>query len=139
VDPSGKFLYVVRSHVERTKIDIDSDTLGTPETIYTFEQGEGGCTFDAWRNLYRMHFHTGVIRVIDPRRRKMIAAIPAGVVPASNLTFGGVGNTDLLVTAGSPKNKNCPILKANVGVTRFCGHVGAETYPIIRFLDSNDK
>lgn len=138
VDPAGKFLYVARSNVERYEIDITSSTLGKSETVFRFAKGQGGgdgCTFDAWGNFYSMRFKTGLIRVIDPRQKKMIAEIPVGVVPASNLTFGGPQNSELFVTAGAPKQQNCQVLKTNLGVTGFCGHVGATTYPVIRFLE----
>ncbi|MCG6156356.1 SMP-30/gluconolactonase/LRE family protein [Rubinisphaera margarita] len=138
VDPVGKFVYVVRSNVQRYRIDIKSRSLGKPETVFEFPRGHGGgdgCTFDAWGNLYSIHFRTGTIRVIDPEERKLIAEIPVGVVPATNLTFGGPNNSDLFVTAGAPKHNNCQVVITNLGVTGFCGHVGATEYPVIRFLE----
>jgi len=45
----------------------------------------------------------------------------------------------MMVTAGSPKFKNCQILKANLGVTGFCGHVGDTQYPMIRTLDERGE
>ena len=138
VELAGTYLYVVRSSVQRYRIDIENSSLGKPETIFEFAKGEGGgdgCTFDAWGNLYSMRFRTGTIRVIDPRQRKLIAKIPTGVVPASNLTFGGPTNQELFVTAGAPKHNNCQVLKTSLGVTGFCGHVGATEYPVIRYLE----
>lgn len=137
VDPEGEFLYVVRRNIQRYRVDINSATLGEPETVIEFdreEAGGDGCAFDAWGNFYCIRFRTGVIRGIDPREKKIIARISVGVAPASNLTFGGSGNTDLFVTAGSPKLKNCQVLKSNLGITGFCGHPGATDYPVIRFL-----
>lgn len=134
VNPDGKFLFVVRSSVQRYRIDIQSHSLGEPEDVFVFPKGQGGgdgCTFDAWGNLYTMHFRTGTIRVINPHEKTMIAQIPVGVVPATNLTFGGLDNRELFVTAGTPKNQNCQVLKAKLGVTGFCGHVGATVYPAI--------
>lgn len=138
VDPNGEFLYVFRKSVQRYRITDANAPLGKAETVFEFPAGEGGgdgCTFDAWGNVYTMKFSSGVIRVIDPNKGKLLAQIPTGVVPASNLTFGGPNNTDLFVTAGAPKHKNCQVLKAKTGITGFCGHVGAMKYPIIRFLD----
>lgn len=138
VDLAGQFLYVVRSAVERYKIDIESGTLGKPQVVYEFPKGQGGgdgCTFDAWGNLYSVHFRSGTIRVINPNAGKLIAKIPVGVVPASNLTFGGSKNSQLLVTAGSPKTHNCQILKSDLGVIGFCGHLGSTSYPEIGFLE----
>ncbi len=138
VDPAGKFLYVVRSSVQRYAIDITKSVLGKPETVHKFPKGEGGgdgCTFDAFGNFYSMQFRTGTIRVISPRDKSLIAQVRVGVTPASNLTFGGRGNRELFVTAGSPKNKNCQVMRAKTGITGFSGHSGATTYPIVRYLD----
>ena len=138
VDLDGEYLYVVRSSVQRYRIDINSRSLGEPETVLEFSKGEGGgdgCAFDAWGNFYSMQFRTGTIRVVDTRQKKLIAEIPVGVTPASNLTFGGPGNTELFVTAGTPKHSNCQVLKASLGITGFCGHAGATAYPTIRYLD----
>lgn len=111
--------------------------LGDAEIVYTFRKGQGGgdgCTFDSWGNFYSMRFKTGVIRVIDPQRKRLITELPVGVVPSSNLTFGGPQNSDLFVTAGTPKTSNCQIVKVSVGITGFCGHVGATEYPVLRVL-----
>lgn len=143
VDLAGQFLYVVRSHVQRYRLDINRETIGEPETVYEFAKGQGGgdgCTFDAWGNLYSMHFRTGTIRVIDPNEKKLLAEIPVGVVPATNLTFGGPKNTELFVTAGAPKTENCQVLKTSLGVTGFREHAGATKYPVVRFLEQqSDK
>lgn len=137
VDPQGKFLYVVRRNIQRYRIDVHSSTLGEPETVFEFAQGEGGgdgCAFDAWGNFYCMHFRTGVVRVVDPVKKKLLGKIPVGVTPASNLTFGGADNNELFVTAGSPKHENCQVLKTKLGITGFCGHAGATNYRSIRIL-----
>lgn len=138
VDPSGKFLYVVRGGVQRYPLHGVDHALGPAETVLELPKGEGGgdgCTFDAWGNFYSMHFKTGVIRVVDPDRRKLIATIPTGVAPASNLTFGGPRNTELFVTAGAPRLNNCQVMIAELDITGFCGHAGASDYRVVRFLD----
>lgn len=138
VDPSGKFLYVVHHGIQRYSIDIKANTLGEAESVYEFVNGKSGgdgCAFDAWGNFYSMDFRTGTIRVFDPGLGRLIAEIPVGVVPASNLTFGGPDNAELFVTAGAPGKDNCQVVKATVGVTGFCGHVGATEYPVVRFLE----
>lgn len=142
VDPSGQFLYVVRRGVQRYTLDPESDSLGDPETVYEFADGQAGgdgCTFDAWGNFYSMHFATGVIRVIEPSSRQLISTLSVGVAPASNLTFGGSNNCDLLVTAGAPKFGNCQILKASLGITGFCGHVGSREYKAIHELPERGR
>ena len=138
VDPTGQYLYVAGREVQRYRIDIDADMLAQPETIYEFDKdqrGGDGCAFDAAGNFYTMLFRTGTIRVIDPQRRRLIAAVPVGVTPASNLAFGGPGGTTLLVTAGSPKQSNCQVLSAQTGIVGFPGHPGAVDYPAIRRLE----
>ncbi|MEM1441590.1 MAG: SMP-30/gluconolactonase/LRE family protein, partial [Verrucomicrobiota bacterium] len=99
------------------------------------EGGGDGCTFDMWGNFYTVRFKTGVIRVISPQERDLIAEIPTGVVPSSNLTFSGPRNSQLFVTAGAPKMENCQVLIADLDVVGFCGHVGATEYPMIRWLE----
>ncbi len=138
IDPGGEYLYTVRRHVERYRITGVDHPVGEAETIIELPPGEGGgdgCTFDIWGNLYSVNFGKGVIRVYDPKKRERIAEIPVGVVPASNLTFGGPANTELFVTAGAPKFKNCQVLKAEIGITGFCGHAGATDYPELRLLE----
>ncbi len=137
VDPSGQYLYVAGRDVQRYRIDIDNDTLGPPETVVEFEKdqrGGDGCAFDAAGNFYTMLFRTGTIRVIDPLRRKLVAEVPVGVAPASNLAFGGPNATTLIVTAGSPKQSNCQVLSGQTDIVGFSGHPGAVDYPAIRRL-----
>lgn len=138
VDPSGEFLYAVRKEVHRYRINGVSDPLGKKEIVFEFTEGPGGgdgCAFDAWGNLYTMHFATGVIRVVDPVGKKSLGRIPTGVVPSSNLTFGGPSKTELFVTAGAPKFENCQVLKTDLGIEGFAGHEGAVEYPMLRFLE----
>ena len=138
VDPAGKFIYVSGTALERFAIQGLDRPLGKAEKVYEFAKGKGGgdgCTFDVWGNFYTVLFKTGVIRVIDPAKEKLIAEIPTGAAPASNLTFGGPDNTTLLVTAGAPNFKNCQLLIAETEVTGFCNHPGATDYPVIRWLD----
>lgn len=137
VDPSGEWLYMAAGGVQRHRIHGADQPLGERELVCKLPAGEGGgdgCAFDAWGNFYTMHFGTGKIRVIDPAKKKLIASIPTGVVPATNLTFGGANRTDLFITAGAPNKNNCQILKANFGITGFPGHPGATEYPEIRTL-----
>jgi len=97
VDPSG-IPVVVRSHFAREpKIDIDSDLRsGTPETIYTFEQGAKAVAPSTHGgNLYRMCFHTrshSRLSTSRTAREIMIAAHPrrAWLPGDPTLTFGGV-------------------------------------------------
>lgn len=138
VDPAGEYLYTVRRSVDRYKISGAEEPLGEVESLFKMPQGMGGgdgCTFDAWGNLYTMKFGTGEIRVIDLDKKEIIATIPVGVAPATNMTFGGAGNRELFVTAGVPRVKNMQVLSAKLGVTGFCGHVGATEYPVVRVLD----
>ena len=138
VDPGGKFIYVAGQAVERLKIRGLDQALGKAEKVYQFAKGKGGgdgCTFDAWGNFYTVRFKTGEIRVIDPAKKTLLAEIPTGVVPSSNLTFGGADNTSLLITAGAPKFENCQLLTADLGITGFCGHSGATDYPVVRWLE----
>ncbi|MEM1296966.1 MAG: SMP-30/gluconolactonase/LRE family protein [Verrucomicrobiota bacterium] len=138
VDPTGRYLFVARKSVERYMINGPDLPLGEAQTIYTFPEGKGGgdgCTFDAHGNFYTVHFKTGLIRVISPQERDLIGEIQTGVAPASNLTFGGPNNTQLLVTAGAPKFANCQVLLTDLGVTGFCGHAGATEYPVLRWLE----
>jgi len=138
VDPSGKYLYVAGSRVQRYPLDIARPTLGKPEVIYSFPKGQAGgdgCTFDAWGNFYSMHFRTGTIRVFDPHQKSLLGEIPVGVVPASNLTFGGPDQSQLFVTAGAPKTENCQVRLADIGIKGFLGHPGDTNYPILQFLD----
>lgn len=137
VDPSGDWLYVAAGGVQRHRIGGLDQPLGERELVCELPKGQGGgdgCAFDVWGNFYTMHFGTGVIRVIDPKQKALIATIATGVVPASNLTFGGPKNTDLFVTAGAPKHGNCQVLKAKTRVVGFPGHAGARVYPEIRIL-----
>jgi len=139
VDLAGEYVYVVGQSVNRLPIQSLDQPLGKEETVYDFPKGEGGgdgCTFDAWGNFYTVLFRTGTIRVIDPAKGKLIAELPTGVEPASNLAFGGPACTTLLVTAGAPKTKNCQLLIAETGLTGFCGHLGAVDYPVVRWLES---
>ena len=138
VDPAGEFLYVVRQGVQRYRINSVDGVIGDVETLFEFPSGQGGgdgCAFDAWGNFYAMHFKTGVIRVVDPVQKALVAEISTGIVPASNLTFGGPRNTDLFVTAGAPKYGNCQVIKAELGITGFCGHTGSVEYPMLRYLE----
>ena len=139
VDPSGDWLYVAAGGIKRHRIHGIDQPLGEREHVCDLPKGEAGgdgCAFDAWGIFYTVHFKTGKIRVIDPHRKQLIATIQSSVVPASNLTFGGPGNSDLLVTAGTPKMNNCQVIKANLGIAEFPGHVGATEYPEIRDLDT---
>ncbi|MHC2065845.1 SMP-30/gluconolactonase/LRE family protein [Bremerella sp. T1] len=138
VDPSGKYLYVAGSRVQRYPLDIARPDLGKPEVIYEFPKGQGGgdgCAFDAWGNFYSMHFRTGTIRIFDPHQKTLLGEIPVGVVPASNLTFGGSDQSQLFVTAGAPKTKNCQVRIADIGIQGFLGHPGDTSYPMLHFLD----
>lgn len=138
VDPAGKFIYVAGTSVDRYPIQGLDQDLGKAEKIYQFEKGEGGgdgCTFDATGNFYTVRFRTGEIRVFSPAG-ELLAEIPTGVEPASNLTFGGPDNTKLLVTAGAPKFDNCQLLLADTEITGFPGHVGGVEYPVVRWLEN---
>ncbi len=138
VDPAGKFLYVHRGGIRRYAINGVDQPLGEREEFYKFEQGKGGadgCTFDAWGNLYSVIFGRGVIAVFDTKAGELIREIDTGVAPSSNLTFGGKDNKALYVTAGVPRVDNCQILKIDLGITGFPGHVGATEYPHIRVQD----
>ena len=138
VDPTGKFLYVHRGGIQRYAINGLDQPLGEAELFFKFERGKGGadgCTFDAWGNLYSMTFGRGVIAVIDTKTGEQIREIDTGVAPASNLTFGGKDNKTLFVTAGVPRVDNCQVLKIDLGITGFPGHVGATEYPHIKIQD----
>jgi len=138
VDPTGRWLYLTSGGIQRHRIRGLDQALGPRELVCTLPKGEGGgdgCVFDVHGNFYSMHFRTGVIRVADPERQKVIAQFATGTVPASNLCFGGPDNRELLVTAGAPRHDNCRILTATLPVTGFCGHPGATDYPELRVLD----
>ncbi len=138
VDLAGKFVYVSGQSLDRYPIQGLDKQLGKAEKVFQYPKGKGGgdgCTFDAWGNFYSVLFRSGTIRVIDPGKGELIAEIPTGVEPASNLAFGGPDCTQLLVTAGAPKFKNCQLLIARTGITGFCGHPGSNEYPVLRWLD----
>ena len=133
VDPSGKFLYVNRAGVRRYAINGANVPLGDEELVYELEDDErglDGCTFDAWGNYYAVAFQPGLVLVIDTDEGTRIGKFLLGTAPATNLTFGGPNNTDLLVTAGAPRVQNTSILKIPLGITGFPGHPGAIEYPV---------
>ncbi len=138
VDPSGRYLYVHGGGVHRYAIESATGPLGEGELVWKSDRelgGRDGCTFDIWGNLYSMHFRTGVITVGDPETKRILGQIRTGVEPAANLCFAGKDLQSLFVAAGAPKFKNCQLLKIDLGITGFPGHVGATEYPVLRMLE----
>ncbi len=121
VHPDGRSLYVDDSCEGRVyRFPIGAlGHLGPREAFAVVPDSNpslDGMTFDANGRLYIAHFGAGLVEVIDQHGR-LIRRYSAGQELASNVTFGGPGDTDLYVSgAGGDKLGPGALYRLHLGV-----------------------
>ena len=140
VDPRNEYLFINRGkRIVRHKLMGKGQPLGQEELIYEFDNkelgGADGCTFDVYGNFWLMHFKSGIISIINPSTKTLVAQRFCGVAPATNIAFCGLAFRDLMITAGAPRLKNCSILKMNLDIQGFRGHLGETNYSMVKWLN----
>lgn len=136
VDPSGRYLYVALSNVNRMvryRFDAGGE-LGRQEQVLSYPgMSPDGCEFDAWGNLWIAEsslMGESQILVLSPEHA-VLARLRLPVRPAYSLTFAGPGQETVVIAAGAGDAR---MYRLNAGVRGFAGHPPAPAYRVIRPL-----